>query len=246
MIGLRTVIKTGICAAAAAAGAAVYMGALDNLHLPQYGVLQCGGQSRIRVACVGDSITYGCFVAGQPWNSYPRVLGRLLGKDYCVGNFGYTNRTAINSADYPYTAEKLYVDSLEFRPDIVLILLGGNDTKEINWNSEKFRQDLGSLIESYRNLSTHPEVYLLMPTPAFPFRGKVMWDIRSDVLEEELIPACRQVAEEKGVTLIDTHDVLAGRKELFIDGCHPNRKGARLLAETVYTALIAHSREAEL
>ena len=229
----KTIASSIIGCGAGLLSAAVYMGALDKLHLPQRG--KTGTK---RVACVGDSITYGCFVAGQPWNNYPRQLGRLLGKDYSVGNFGYTNRTAINTGDFPYTAEMLYKRSLEYRPDIVLIMLGSNDTKAINWDSEKYMQDMGSLIDSYRELSTHPEVYLLLPPPVFPFMGKVMWDIRSEVLENELIPACRQIAEEKGVTLINTHDVLTGRKDLFTDGCHPNRKGARLLAETVYTEMI--------
>lgn len=232
MIKSRKIVKNGICVSTVVLGAAAYMGALDMLHLPQR--VKPG---RKRVACVGDSITYGCFIAGQPWNSYPRQLGRLLGKEYCVGNFGYTNRTAINTADFPYTSEKLYERSLEFMPDIVLIMLGTNDTKEINWDREKYKKDMGKLINSYRSLGTHPEVYLLLPPPVFPFMGKVMWDIRSEVLENELIPACRQVAEKKGVTLINTHDVFAGKKFMFIDGVHPNRLGARLLAETVYSEI---------
>lgn len=229
---LKTLAKTLIGCGTGLLSAAVYMGALDKLHLPQ---LSKSGKRK--VACVGDSITYGCFVAGQPWNSYPRQLGRLLGKDYCVGNFGYTNRTAINTADFPYTAEKLYERSLAFRPDIVLIMLGTNDTKEINWDPEKYKNDLGLLIDSYRELSSHPKVYLLLPPPVFPLMGKVRWDIRSEVLENELIPACRQVAEEKNVAIINTHDLLVRKKELFVDGVHPNKTGARLLAETVYSEI---------
>ena len=64
--------------------------------------------SKIKVACVGDSITYGCTVGNWRKNNYPTVLGNLLEENYCVNNFGYTNRTAIKSADYPYTDEKLY------------------------------------------------------------------------------------------------------------------------------------------
>ena len=86
---------------------AVSFGVIDALH-----VQPRPKAAQKRVACVGDSITYGCFMPGQPWNSYPRKLGRLLGRGYCVGNFGYTNRTALKSGDYPYTAEKLYRQSL--------------------------------------------------------------------------------------------------------------------------------------
>ena len=212
---------------------AVCFGALDPLH-----VLPRPRAGQKRVACVGDSITYGCFVPGQPWNSYPRQLGRMLGRGYCVGNFGYTNRTALYSGDHPYTAEKLYRQSLDFQPDIVLLMLGGNDSKAVNWNAEAFARDLGALIESYRALESRPQVYLLSPLPAFPFRGKVLWDIRSEVLENELVPICRRVAEETGAPLIDTHAAFVGRPGLFVDGCHPNGKGAKLLAETVYKAII--------
>lgn len=228
----KTFTKSLIVSGAGILSVAVYMGTLDTLHLPQR-----FKPGRKRVACVGDSITYGCFIAGQPWNSYPRQLGRLLGKEYCVGNFGYTNRTAINTADFPYTSEKLYERSLEFMPDIVLIMLGTNDTKEINWDQEKYKKDMGKLINSYRSLGTHPKIYLLLPLPVFSFMGRVRWSIRSNVLEKELIPACKQVAEENNAIIINAHDVFAGKKSMFIDGIHPNRRGARLLADTVYSEI---------
>ena len=209
---------------------AVDFGVIDALHVQPR---PRAGQKRM--ACVGDSITYGCFVPGQPWNSYPRqlgrMLGRMLGRGYCVGNFGYTNRTALKKADHPYTAEKLYRQSLAFQPDIVLLMLGSNDTKAINWNAEAYARDLGELIESYRELESRPQVFLLLPPPVFPFCGKVRWDIRSEVLENEVLPICRRVAEEKGVPVIDIHSAFIGRKELFVDGCHPNARGARVIAE---------------
>ena len=210
---------------------AVSFGVIDELHVQPR---PRAGQKR--VACVGDSITYGCFVPGQPWNNYPRQLGRMLGHGYCVGNFGYTNRTALKSGDYPYTAEKLYRKSLAFQPDTVLLMLGSNDTKAANWNAEAYAHDLGALIDSYLELESRPQVFLLLPPPVFPFCGKVRWDIRSEVLENEVLPICRRVAEEKGVPIIDTHSDLAGRKELFMDGCHPNAKGANLIAEKTHAA----------
>ena len=210
---------------------AVSFGVIDALHVQPR---PRAGQKR--VACVGDSITYGCFVPGQPWNSYPRQLGRMLGRGYCVGNFGYTNRTALKIADHPYTAEKLYRQSLAFQPNLVLLMLGTNDTKAVNWNAEAYARDLWELIESYRELESRPQVFLLLPPPVFPFCGKVRWDIRREVLENELLPICRRVAEGKGVPVIDIHSALAGRKELFMDGCHPNAKGASLIAEKTHAA----------
>ena len=211
---------------------AVSFGVIDTLHVQPR---PRAGQKR--VACVGDSITYGCFVPGQPSNSYPRKLGRLLGRGYCVGNFGYTNRTALKNADHPYTAEKLYRQSLAFQPDLVLLMLGTNDTKTVNWNAEAYARDLGELIESYLELESRPQVFSLLPPPVFPFCGKLRWDIRSEVLENEVLPICRRVAEEKGVPIIDIHSAFVGRKELLVDGCHPNARGARMMAVRVYSML---------
>lgn len=226
-------IIAAICAAALIALlVAVYMGLLEDLHItpkPKKG--------RKRVACVGDSVTYGCLVPGQPWNSYPRALGRLLGKGYCVGNFGYSDRTAQKSGDRPYTAEKLYRRSLDLQPDIVLLMLGSNDTKAHNWNAESCYNDLCGLVDSYRSLDSRPEVYLLVPPPMYTFFGKVPWELRSDVLENELVPMYREIAEKKNVPLIDIHGAFENMRELFTDGVHPNAAGARLLAGTVYDQL---------
>ena len=216
---------------------AVYMGMLDRLH-----ILPRTKPGQTRVACVGDSITYGFFVRGQLWNSYPSVLQKMLGESYCVGNFGFSNRTASEDGDYPYTAEKLYKKSLDFQPDIVLIMLGSNDSKPNNWNGESYARSLTELARSYMDLGSSPRVLLMTPPSVFHFWKKVLWTIQGDVLENEVVPICRRVAEELGLELVDVHGAFFGKKELFADGCHPNVPGARLLAETVYKA-IAPSEE---
>ena len=216
---------------------AVYMGMLDRLH-----ILPRPKPGQTRVACVGDSITYGFFVRGQLWNSYPSILQKLLGESYCVGNFGFSNRTASEDGDYPYTAEKLYKKSLDFQPDIVLIMLGSNDSKPNNWNGESYARSLTELARSYMDLGSSPRVLLMTPPSVFHFWKKVLWTIQGDVLENEVVPICRRVAEDLGLELVDVHGAFFGKKELFADGCHPNVSGARLLAETVYKA-IAPSEE---
>ena len=49
----------------------------------------------VRVACVGDSITYGAGVAGRETNSYSTVLGRMLGSKFEVRNFGRSGATLL-------------------------------------------------------------------------------------------------------------------------------------------------------
>ena len=45
-------------------------------------------EGQIRVACVGDSITYGHGIINWAKDNYPSVLQDLLGDDYCVNNYG--------------------------------------------------------------------------------------------------------------------------------------------------------------
>src|SRR5271168_4090727 len=85
----------------------------------------------IRVACVGDSITFGAGVTkGWP---YPAQLGRMLGSGYDVRNFGVSGATLLRAGDKPYDKQKAFPAALAFKPDIVILMLGTNDTKPQNW-----------------------------------------------------------------------------------------------------------------
>lgn len=192
---------------------------------------------QIKVACVGDSITYGLFVANRDKNNYPSVLNRLLGDKYCVNNFAYTNRTATKSGDYPLVKEKIYKQSLDFNPDIVIILLGSNDSKENNWDKDKFVADYSEMIDSYLSLESAPKVYALLPPPVFEVKGKVLYQIRKDIIEQDIVPTVGQIAKMKNVECIDVFNVFKDRPDLFFDGVHPNAKGSKLLAQSVYKAL---------
>lgn len=228
----KTIALSAAAILAAIPAAAVYMGAINSLHFP---VRQEEG--KIRVACVGDSITYGSLVAGQPWNNYPAQLGRLLGPDYSVGNFGYSDRTAMKEADRPYIKESLFEKSIAFTPDIVVLMLGTNDTKPHNWDAAAYERDLRDLVRCYKALPSEPTVYLLAPPPLFPISEKI-WGLQADVLEGEVIPAALRVAAEEDVQSINMYEIFKDHQELFIDGCHPTAKGATLFAQTVCSAIL--------
>lgn len=194
-------------------------------------------EGQIRVACVGDSITYGCKVRSRGKNCYPAVLRKLLGENYCVNNFGYTDRAAIKTADHPFVRERLYRKSLDFKPDIVFLLLGSNDSKERNWDREKFIADYSAIVDSYSALESAPKVYLLVPPPAFEVHGRVKYRLRKEIIENEIAPSVKEIAAAKALNLIDLDEAFAGKQELFSDGIHPNVKGCKLLAETVFGAM---------
>ena len=125
-------------------------------------------KTAVKVACIGNSITYGAFIANRDQNSYPAQLQAYLGDGYEVRNYGVSGRTLLTQGDYPYVKTKEYIESQNFQPDIVLIKLGTNDTKPQNWKyKDEFMADYQHLIDSYKALNSHPRIILLTPIRCF-------------------------------------------------------------------------------
>jgi lysophospholipase L1-like esterase len=186
----------------------------------------------VKVACVGDSITQG---AGAPPNmAYPLQLQGLLGAQWQVKNFGVGGRTLLKKGDHPYWIEKAYKDAQDFQPDVVIIMLGTNDTKVQNWaHKDDFVADYKELVETFKNLASKPRVYICRPTPV-PEPGN--YRINETNLDVE-IPWINQLATDENVGLIDMHAPFADKAQLFPDRVHPNAEGAKIMAQTAAAAL---------
>lgn len=193
----------------------------------------------IRLACVGDSITYGHLVPNRERNSYPAQLQQLLGPKWQVGNFGRSGATVLRKSQRPYHEQKEYRDALAFRPDIVVLQLGTNDTKRETWEAERTRfvANYIELIRSFQTLETKPRVILCRPIPLFRDRGKE-WDT-DRVLREQILPLIDEVARQTKLPLIDLNATFADQTALVPDGVHPDARGATLMARTIFTALTA-------
>ena len=188
----------------------------------------------VRVACVGNSITQGVGTRNQYQDSYPGVLRQLLGQGYDVRNFGYSGRTALRRGDYPYLRERMLVDAVNYRPDILIVKLGTNDSKPWNWKFHAdFERDLTEIVESFRRPEGLPRVYLCLPVPSFLAPGS----IDSAVIAHEVVPAVRRVARRLGAHVIDLHTPMKAYARCFPDGIHPNAEGAARMAALVYEAL---------
>lgn len=59
-------------------------------------------EAPVKVACIGDSITYGLGLEDRDRDSYPAQLQRLLGAEYQVGNFGKSGATLLRHGHRPY------------------------------------------------------------------------------------------------------------------------------------------------
>lgn len=189
---------------------------------------------KIRVACVGDSITYGGGPRDENPKCYPYQLQKILGEDYLVRNFGVSGATLLSKGNKPYIKTSQYKPGHDFDPDIVVIKLGTNDSKPRNWKHKAdFVADYLALIDSFAELKSEPRIWICYPVPAYPGR----WGISDQIIKDEVIPLVKQVSEKRKVGLIDLYTALSGHKKCFPDTVHPNREGYRLLAEAVAAAI---------
>jgi lysophospholipase L1-like esterase len=198
-----------------------------------------------RVACVGDSITYGSGIADRANDAYPAQLEEQLihlGLDWEVGNFGVSGATLLRRGDKPYTIQPAYSQARAWLPDIVVIMLGTNDSKEWNWiHSGDYVADYLFLIDSFLQLSSQPQVWICKPVPAYQFN----FGIREEVIRDEIPPFIDEIAARREVRVIDLYTALSGLPGLFPDGIHPNAAGAGKMAEAVAPLLAGIRRKPE-
>ena len=124
-------------------------------------------QQKLRVACVGDELTFGTDVEDREDNCYPVQLQKYMEKaekKYRIGNFGVEGAAVQKKSKKPYTKEERYESSNEYKANLVVIMLGTNDTTEENWTDiDTFQKDYQSLIKNYQDLKSSPEVWLVTP-----------------------------------------------------------------------------------
>lgn len=189
---------------------------------------------KIKVACVGDSITAGAGVK-DPKNRYPVQLGELLGADYDVKNFGNSGSTMLDDGDKPYKQQKSFTDAVAFAADIVVIKLGTNDSKPQNWTKKDgFAASTKSLVEAFQKANPKGKIFLCYPVPVI---AQGNFGIRDEIVKNEIIPLIKKTAEEMKLPIIDLYAALDKKPELFPDRVHPNDDGAKLIAKSVFEAV---------
>lgn len=186
---------------------------------------------KIKVACVGDSITFGFGVANWKENNYPSKLQKMLGDQFVVANFGDCGRTAMEHSSFPYIKSKRYTQSLEFNPEFVVIMLGTNDTRNKDWKGKDFFKDeYKNLISNYKSKHSVKKIYICTPIPAY----KNIHKVNPSLVEKEVNQAVRELAKELDLILIETFDAFINNPKLLFDGVHPNKNGTTILANTIF------------
>lgn len=191
----------------------------------------------VKVACIGNSITYGMTIPDRETMCYPAQLSRMLGEGYEVANFGHSGATLLRRGHRPYTSLEEWREAKAFAPDIAVIHLGVNDTDPRDWPhyGDDFVSDYKAIIDTLRMINPQTKIYIarLSPISATHYRfptGTRDWRIAVN-------HAIERVANATGTTLIDFDTPLRHRQHLMPDGLHPSAEGSRYLAETVYKAI---------
>ena len=189
---------------------------------------------QVRVACVGNSITYGTGIKDRDRDSYPSQLQRMLGDKYVVGNFGKPGATLLYHGHRPYVEQEEFKKALAFKGDIAVIHLGINDTDPRNWPNyrDEFVKDYLSIMDSLRAANPKVRFILARMTPIADRHPRFQSGTKQ--WHDEIQTAIETVARVSGAELIDFHEPMYPYPNLLPDAIHPNPEGAGILAKTVY------------
>ena len=143
--------------------------------------------------------------------------------------------TLLKNGDFPYWRQAQYEQSLEWNPDIVVIMLGTNDSKTFNWvHADAFVPDFTEFVRSYQEIDSQPRVLLATPTPLF---GDDLAPFDSKVMSQQIAPAIREVSRQLECEVVEFHDRMLALKALFPDGVHPDAPGTSVMAAILFDAM---------
>ncbi|ANH83038.1 sialate O-acetylesterase [Niabella ginsenosidivorans] len=197
----------------------------------------CYAQQRLmKVACIGNSVTYGWGLKDPAQMSYPALLQQKLGDQYEVRNFGHNGATLLRKGHNPYFKTKEFQELLQFKPAIAVIDLGLNDTDPRDFPNyrDHFMVDYNWLIDTIRSMSPGVKIFICRLTPLFTGHSRFMsstfdwyWKVQEKI---------RKVAAANNLPLIDLYQALHNRPDVFTDAAtlHPNETGAGIIAQTIY------------
>ncbi|OHB55061.1 MAG: hypothetical protein A2Y12_10460 [Planctomycetes bacterium GWF2_42_9] len=183
---------------------------------------------------VGDSITHGAFHT-YGWRSYPELFAERLRYELnrpldVVVNTGISGNKTQDILD------RLDWRVLRFKPDVVFLMIGTNDSTFGRDGIDTFRANISVFIESVRQTSAIPVINT--PNP-------ILTDYLPNRKDMSLyIAVLREMAQVNDVVLIDHYQHWQTAKpninSMMIwlnDSLHPNEYGHREIARLIFKNL---------
>ncbi|KAB7788963.1 glycoside hydrolase domain-containing protein [Bifidobacterium leontopitheci] len=203
----------------------------------------------IKVATVGDSLTEGYKSSGgnKSDTAYPAWLQKILGSGYEVKNYGKTGATLRKNTNNSYWNSTEFTESKNYQPDIVVMMLGTNDSKDANWDEAKYKADAKELVDTYKNLPSNPTVYFATSPHAFVTTPATAGDISTSTIDDRLHPAQEALIKDNSWKTIDMYAATADRRSLYdADGVHFTDAGYKFVAEQVAGTLLSKQIQATI
>ncbi len=207
--------------------------------------------SKVRIACIGNSITFGARVQDPSAESYPAVLHALLqGGGYTgheVKNFGIGGATVIR-----FGTPNIWktVDSMKlYRPDVVVIEVGTNETvgsPRYNWEHiGDFEKDYTAYIKAIKEINPKCIFILCSPLDMVITTAGLLPERKNDLSLRrpriwELRKRTRKIAKAEDAYFLDLTKPFEGRSNLMTvsDGVHPNKDGYSYMAKLVFDFMV--------
>ena len=215
----------------------------DNpAHIVDFVLSVTGQPVPLRVACLGDSNTFGAGVAGANKDvlRWSHLLGQELRKKFKrkeieVLNCGVNGRTLLAKGDLPYIKTGEYRNALNSHAQIAIIALGTNDAKPQNRKFlSEFKQNYAAIIAELRENMPGIQIYCAIPLPSWQSSSQ----IDKETVETKIIPLVKQVARDNKCETIDFFSPFQNKPELFPDGVHPNADGQVIMADIAFRELL--------
>jgi acyl-CoA thioesterase I len=204
-----------------------------------------------KIACIGNSITFGARLDHPELHAYPSVLSSMLAangyQNYSIKNYGIGGATILRFGQ-PNLWKVL--DSLKlFIPDIVIIKAGTNETvgkPRGNWeHMAEFEKDYSDYIQGIRKINPNCKIIICSPldmvikteglsperTADLTLRRPRIWELRNRV---------KKIAKQEATYFLDLTRPFKGKTNLMTknDGVHPNQDGYQYMASLVYKFIV--------
>lgn len=208
-------------------------------------------EAKIKVACIGDSITYGYTLPDRENTCYPRQLQLLLDEakagEYEVRNFGNSGRgiyldSKRGNEMRGFRYMKEHKAAIEWKPDIVICNLGINDNgeyiKEFTGGRKRgqFIDDYIRLLGDYKKANRKAKLYIWTKLAPLTEGQRFYRSPEPFLMQADL----ETIAKKTHAIGIDMQAPLMGECDAIFakDHIHPDPAGARIIAETTFKALM--------
>lgn len=190
-------------------------------------------QQKLRVACVGDSTTWGTYATRAEGVTYPDFLAKLGRKTLQVDNFGVGATTLLRRSGRAWCETGELERVIDFQPDVMVIMFGVNEISHPDLLDE-FLPDALWLIDQFKGAIPDLNIFIATPTPLAPGDEK---SLENTKLRTMIVPALQQVAQMRNCKMIEVNANYPSTLDYLPDGVHPNAQGNRLIAQLAFNAI---------